>query len=58
MYNGLTFANEWSPNEKSFVEIFLYMLPWVGLRNVCRVKTNTAMADLKSKTPLFWGIFL
>jgi len=23
MYNGPTFANEWSPNEKSFVEIFV-----------------------------------
>jgi hypothetical protein len=27
MHNGPMFANEWSPNEKSFVEIFVYFFP-------------------------------
>ncbi len=27
MYNGPTFANEWSPNGKPFIDIFLHFLP-------------------------------
>ncbi len=27
MYNGPTFANEWSPNGKPFINIFLHFLP-------------------------------
>jgi hypothetical protein len=27
MYNGPTFANEWSPNGKPFIDLFLHLLP-------------------------------
>ena len=32
MYNGSTFTNDWSPNGKSFSEIFLHFFPCISLR--------------------------
>jgi hypothetical protein len=45
MYNGPTFANEWSPNDKSFIEIFLHFFPRKFLKDtIVNAMSNALLA--------------
>ena len=43
MYNGSTFTNEWSPNGKSFSEIFLHCFPCFFLEVTIVEATNNVL---------------
>ena len=43
MYNGPMFANEWSPNEKSFVEIIVHFFPRNCLEDTIVNATSNAL---------------
>jgi hypothetical protein len=43
MYNGPTFANEWSPNGKPFIDISLHFLPWYFLEVTIVKATSNAL---------------
>jgi hypothetical protein len=43
MYNGPTFANEWSPNGKPFIDIFLNFLPYYFLEVTIIEATSNAL---------------
>jgi hypothetical protein len=43
MYNGPTFANKWSPNKKSFIEIFIHFFPRNFLEETIVNATSNAL---------------
>jgi hypothetical protein len=51
MYNGPTFANEWSPNEKSFVDIFIHFFPRDFLEaTIVNTTSNALIAENAVRT--------
>ena len=56
MYNGPTFANEWSPNEKSFVEIFVHFFPRNFLEDTVVNETSNALLAVNAVQITFGGL--
>ena len=48
MYNGSTFTNDWSPNGKSFSEIFLHCFPCYFLEVTIVEATNNALLTVNA----------
>jgi hypothetical protein len=53
MYNGSTFANDWSPNSKSFSEIFLHCFPCYFLEVTIVEATNNALLAVNAVRTTF-----
>ncbi len=53
MYNGPTFANKWSPNEKAFVDIFIHFLPHIFLEETTVNATSNTLLEVNVVSIMF-----